>query len=92
MIYQNSRYYNQLIDYVSFTNGGNANPIVFYEFDVLGNAQWLEHIYQYGERLDSLADTYYSRPELWWLIAEYNPKVKDFLNIPAGSVLRIPRV
>jgi len=92
MIYQNSRYYNQLIDYVSFVNGGNANPIVFYEFDVLGNTQWWEHRYQAGERLDSLADRYYKRPELWWLIAEYNPSIRDFLRIPAGTILRIPRV
>ena len=37
MIYQNSRYYTQLIDYVSFIQDGNANPIVFYEFDIGGN-------------------------------------------------------
>lgn len=92
MIYQNSRYYNQLIDYVSFVNGGDAYPIVFYEFDNLGNTQWWEHPYQMGERLDSISSKYYTRPDLWWLIAEYNPNIKDFLNIPAGTVLRIPRV
>jgi nucleoid-associated protein YgaU len=92
MIYQNSRYYNQLIDFVSFTKDGNANPILFYEFDVLGSVTWWSHTYQEGERLDSIAYKYYKRSDYWWLIPEYNPTIDDFANIVPGTVLRIPRV
>ena len=92
MIYQNSRYYSQDVDYVAFVENGDELPIVFYEFDELGNSTWTEHEYKSGERLDSLAYTYYGRPDLWWLIPEYNPEVKDHSNIAPGTILRIPRV
>lgn len=91
-IYQNSRYYNQLIDYVSYSVDGSSLPIVFYEFDNPTKISWWEHIYTEGERLDQIAYTYYKRPEYWWLIPEYNPQVPDFTNITPGTVLRIPRV
>ena len=92
MIYQNSRYYNQLIDYVSFVQDGNANPIVFYEFDVPGKLSWWEHVYMQDERLEQIAYQYYSRSDYWWLIPEYNPEITDYTNIVPGTVLRIPRV
>lgn len=92
MIYQNSRYYNQLIDYISFTPEGDSFPIVFYEFDNQSTLSWWEHMYAEGERLDQIANLYYQRPEFWWIIPEYNPQIVDFLNIPAGTILRIPRV
>jgi len=92
MIYQNSRYYHQLIDYVAFVPNGDSNPIVFYEFDDPGTTSWWEHIYTEGERLDSIAYRYYQRADYWWLIPEYNPTITDFNNITPGTVLRIPRV
>lgn len=92
MIYQNSRYYNQLIDYISFYPTGDNYPIVFYSMDAPGLSTWSEHIYSAGERLDSIAYQYYSRPDLWWIIPEYNPQVYDFDNITPGTVLKIPHV
>ena len=92
MIYQHSRYYGQLIDYISFVSVGDQYHIVFYAFDTIGKISWQEHIYSQGERLDQLATRYYGRPDFWWLIPEYNPIITDFDNIVPGTVLRIPRV
>ena len=92
MIYQNSRYYNQLIDHVAFVDNGPANPIVFYELDNPGTIRWWQHIYKQGERLEQIAYQYYRRSVFWWLIPEYNPEIGDFVNIKPGTVLRIPRV
>jgi len=92
MIYQNSRYYNQLIDYLAFSTSGDGYPIVFYEFDSPGTVTWEEHIYSQGERLDQISQRYYKRPDYWWVIPEYNPEIDDFSNIVPGTVLRIPRV
>jgi hypothetical protein len=92
MIYQNSRYYNQLIDYISLAENSDELPIVFYAFDDPGVTTWQEHIYTQGERLDQIAFKYYTRCDYWWIIPEYNPEVEDFSNIPAGTILRIPRV
>jgi hypothetical protein len=92
MIYQTSRYYTQLIDYIAFYPEGDNYPIVYYEVDTSGNSSWYEHVYSKGERLDQIAYKYYYRPDLWWLISEYNPNISDFNNIIPGTVLRIPRV
>ena len=92
MIYQTSRYYNQLIDYISFYEEGDNFPIVFYEFDNPGTVTWAEHTYSAGERLEQLSQKYYNRPDFWWIIPEYNPNIEDFNNITPGSILRIPHV
>lgn len=92
MIYQNSRYYNQLIDFVAFEDNGPSNAIVFYEFDEPGTVSWWNHTYVEGERLDQIAYKYYNRSDFWWLIPEYNPEITDFVSIAPGTILRIPRV
>lgn len=92
MIYQTSRYYHQLIDYLAFYPEGDNYPIVFYEMDAPGLATWSEHVFSEGERLDQLSYQYYHRPDLWWVIPEYNPQVPDFNNITPGTVLKIPHV
>ena len=92
MIYQNSRYYSQYVDFVAFEEDGDELPIVFYQFDELGRVTWSEHTYSVGERLDSIAYRYYGRTDLWWIIPEYNPEIVDFDNITPGTILRIPRV
>lgn len=92
MIYQNSRYYSQYVDYVSFTENGDELPIVFYEFDTLGRTEWFEHVVKADDRLDTIAHDYYGRTDVWWLIPEYNPEIVDFANIAPGTVIRIPNV
>ena len=50
-----------------------------------------EHRLEGHERLDTLADRYYSDPLLFWLICDANETIfPDDLLIP-GRVLRIPR-
>jgi phage tail protein X len=92
MIYQNSRYYHQLIDHVAFTENGDSYPIVFYQFDDPGTVSWVEHVYTEGERLDTLAYKYYKRADYWWILPEYNPHIADFNNILPGTVIKIPNV
>ena len=93
MIKENSRYYLSDVDHVAFEDGGAKNPIVLYNFDDLSNVSYSIHTYIDGERLDQIAARYYNnRCDLWWFIAEYNPEVRDFFNIPAGTLLRIPNV
>jgi hypothetical protein len=31
-------------------------------------------------------------PTRWWIIAEFNPKISDWLNVAPGTIVRIPRV
>ena len=45
-----------------------------------------------GDRLDLLAQQFYSDPNLWWIISSANGDLsQNSLNIPAGTQLRIPR-
>lgn len=88
-IYRGSRYENSVVDFVSTRSDGDALPIVFYEFSQQGLVPYLEYTVVEGERLDQIADKFYKRASLWWLIPEFNPQIKDTLDVPAGTVLRI---
>jgi nucleoid-associated protein YgaU len=91
-IFQGSRYEYSTIDFVSITDDGDANAVVFYEFEDLGTFSYVEHTYVQGERMDTIANRYYRRPDLWWIILDFNPEISDANNIKPGTVLRIPRV
>jgi hypothetical protein len=43
-----------------------------------------------GDRLDSLAYTFYKDSNLWWIIAAANKSYKGKFAYPDGTVLRIP--
>lgn len=91
-IYKGSRYEYSTVDFFSTSLDGQLKPVVFYEMSNLGLISYYEHEYKEGERLDDISYKYYKRPNFWWLIAEYNPQVSDFTNIPSGTVLKIPNV
>jgi nucleoid-associated protein YgaU len=91
-IFKGSRYEYSTVDFVATTPNGDANPIVFYYMTQLGKVRFYEHTYVQGERLDQIAYRYYNDSTYWWIIPEFNPEVKDFTNIPNGTVLRIPNV
>jgi hypothetical protein len=86
----NSRYYYSTIDYIQLVEGGDNDAIVFYEFDTIGTITYTKHVYVEGERLDAIAYKYWGRPNLWWVIPEYNPSVTDFTNLTPGTELIIP--
>jgi nucleoid-associated protein YgaU len=91
-IFQGSRYEYSVVDFVSTSQDADANAVVFYSFDELGTFSYLEHTYIEGERLDSIAQRYYDRPDMWWTILDHNPDISDPDNIRPGKVLRIPNV
>lgn len=91
-IFTGSRYSDATIDYFTKQEYGPATPVVLYKFDALSNISFFTHIYNDGETLHALSQKYFRRPDFWWAIAEYNPEIVDFTNIPAGTVIRIPRV
>jgi hypothetical protein len=91
-IYKGSRYEYSTIDYFKTTEDGAEKPYVLYQFSNLGLVNYWEHVYKQGERLDQIAFKYYSRPEYWWIIPEYNPQIKDVSRIEPGTILKIPNV
>lgn len=91
-IYLGSRYADSTVDFFSIRPGGDQNPTVFYDFPDIGTLQYTEHTVVSGERLDQLGYKYYRRSSMWWVILDHNPELKDIFDIPAGTILRIPRV
>lgn len=45
-----------------------------------------------GERIDQLAYRFLGVAKLWWMVADANPEIHDWLVLPRGTLLRIPRV
>lgn len=91
-IYKGSRYEYSTIDYFKTGQSDTEKPYVMYQFSNLGLVNYWEHVYSEGERLDQIAFKYYSRPEYWWIIPEYNPQISDINNIAPGTILKIPNV
>lgn len=90
-IYASSRYASATMDFISVKDD-IVTPVLFYAFDDVNSVNYSVHYYVKGERLDQIALKYYQRPDFWWVIAEYNPEVKDFFDIQPGTLLRIPNV
>lgn len=90
--YVSSRYYNQVVDYIQLEENGDIKPIVFYQFDDLYNKTYTIYEWSDTDKLWSVSYKYFGRPDLWWAIVEYNPEIKDFMNITPGTPIRIPNV
>jgi len=43
-----------------------------------------------GDRIDLLAMDLYGDGMLWWKIADANPEILDWTEIPIGTILRLP--
>lgn len=92
-IYIGSRYESSVVDFVATETRATAvTPVVFYEFTAMGLLTYEQYTWKRGDRLDNIAQTFYGRPEMWWVVAEYNPELLDPQNITEGTVLRIPIV
>jgi len=91
-IYLGSRYENSVVDFFSYRPEEDPRPTVFYNFGTGGYTKYVEYVWKEGDRMDQVASQFFSYPQQWWFIAQANPAIPDFLNIPAGTKLRIPRV
>jgi nucleoid-associated protein YgaU len=50
----------------------------------------IEHYIVAGETMDQLAFRYYGREDLWWRIADANPRMAPFALAPSSTPLIIP--
>ena len=49
----------------------------------------VQHIWKTGDRFYKLASQYYSAPEYWWVIAQYNKRPTE-AHLQPGDVLYVP--
>jgi hypothetical protein len=57
--------------------------------DLLGDTEYAQYTWEFGDRLDRLANKYYNDDQYWWVIALVN-NIAYPLGIKIGTVLRIP--
>lgn len=45
-----------------------------------------------ADHIDQLAARFLGNPTYWWIIANANPEIVNWLTLPTGYLLRIPTV
>lgn len=66
-----------------------ANLKGYADVDWFSNQPVDQHVWQFGDRLDKLANQFYGDDELWWIIAIANG-IAYPLGIKPGTVIRVP--
>jgi hypothetical protein len=89
MIFEGSRYEHSDVVRVVATDG-KARPTVIAEEPVDQSIQYAFYTVRLGDRVDLLADQFFGDPELWWKIADANPRRLFWDYLPEGTTLRIP--
>lgn len=87
-IYPHSRY-------ASGTAVRLANSSSVYNVTVLrsvpsGASGYTLYTWANGDRPDTVAQKLLGNPTLWWAIFDINPNMIDPMNVPAGTLVRIP--
>ncbi|OGR31600.1 MAG: hypothetical protein A2139_11430 [Desulfobacca sp. RBG_16_60_12] len=59
------------------------------DVDWIQNQPFDQHTWQFGDRLDKLANRFYGDDEYWWVIAMANG-ISYPLGIQPGTVIKIP--
>lgn len=89
MIGPNSRYANSVVALVDSPERGSVLTVMPRQPEV--------RVFSYtsiylgdNDRLDLIAQRIYGDDTLWWKIADANPEILDWSDVPAGTLLRIP--
>ena len=72
--------------YGTWTSPVAGNPL---GPDILDGVSIVQHVFSVGERLDTLAHSYFGDEDYWWVIALANG-IKDPFSISIGQILSIP--
>lgn len=88
-VYSNSRYAGQTVLRVEDANGVTY-PTIYYRSPALPT-RYLHYEVVLGDRLDNLANRFFSDSTLWWFIAQANPEIFYPDQLLPGSIIRIPQ-
>jgi len=89
MISANSRYRDSKVEKVVSEDGSPQLAIV----PGLPAAWRFNYSYHYvmlGDRPDTLAARHFGDPTMWWVIARANPEILNWVDVAAGTVIRVP--
>jgi hypothetical protein len=89
MIYTDSRYANGKFFRAYDANRASYSLTVLRSFPT-DQAAFFYYRWKERDRVEALAARLMGDANLWWRIMDYNPEVIDPVNIPVGTLIRIP--
>jgi hypothetical protein len=90
MIIPNSRYSDSKV--VTVMKGGTDVAAIVPSPQKAYSFTYVNHQVAVGERIDTIAYTYYTDATLWWRIADANPEVLFWDDLTPGMVIRVPQI
>ena len=93
MIYLNSRYAEEDVNYILDSRTGTAQATVLRAAvdQDLADQYGRVYFWREGDRLDALSFTFYGSSLDWWRILDANPEILNPAQITPGTALRIPQ-
>jgi hypothetical protein len=89
MIYADSRYASGFA-YRTYDARRDANLITVRRSFPRETSSFFYVTWREGDRMESIAYEVLGSSSLWWRIMDYNPEILDAINIPVGSLIRVP--
>ena len=81
--------YNNLIEKKNISDLQQYATKTLPDIQKIPGVSYVTHVWKVGDRYFKLANQYYERPELWWVIALYNKKPSES-NVNLVDVILIP--
>jgi hypothetical protein len=89
VIYTDSRYANGIV-VRSFDSRKAIFEITLFRQFSESTSKFFYYTWTQRDRIDLVANELLGDPTVWWVIMDYNPEISNPLDIPIGTVLRIP--
>ena len=89
MISANSRYATSILVPATNLDGDDILAITFAE-PTNATIRYQYHVVRGSDTIDNLAYKIFGDGTLWWAIANLNPEILDFSELPVGFTIRVP--
>jgi hypothetical protein len=89
MIYTDSRYARGIF-FKAYSPRKNTYELTVMRRFPVDQASFYYYGWRERDRIENVAARLLGDANLWWRIMDYNPEVIDPVNIPVGTVIRIP--
>jgi phage tail protein X len=86
----NSRYVNNKI--VAMEVNGKVRPTLVIEPPDELRINYSTYVWQDGDQIEYLSWSAYGDEQSWWVIANANPEILYWNNLPRGTKVRVPSV
>jgi hypothetical protein len=89
MIFTDSRYATGILA-KTVDARTNENEVALFRQFLSESSSFFYYTWSQKDRIDLIANEFLGDPSLWWIIMDYNPEISNPLDIPLGTILRIP--